>query len=686
MTVPEKIGRYEIKGELGRGGFATVYHGYDPRFEREVAIKFLPPELIHADPQFKVRFEREAKIIAQLEHPAIVPVYDVGEENKQPYFVMRYMGGGSLSESIKNRVFSLEEAVRILEQIAPGMDEAHASGIVHRDLKPGNILFTTKGVPLISDFGIAKFTQGEAGNVTGSAIIGTPAYMAPEQASGESVDGRTDIYALGVILYEMLTGKQPYQADTPLGVAIKHITEPVPRILEANPKLPEWMEKVIATAMAKDKDDRFSTAVEMVETIKAFMRGEAVPENKKGQSTLKVSPYNKTAVVRKKSRTPVAAMVLVGLFLTALLAGGGFFLFRNMSAPEVEATIPAAFTVPAPTDTSSPAGTPTESVVVPEDATAVPTEPAAPRFPVVGGADKIAFLRNNDIWMMNVDGSDPQQLTTDGVAKFNLQWLNDGKSLLYMTGRTVKTVNIETLREEVVFSFLSAEYFESFHVSPDGTQAALALNRELYVIPFDLQALAGVSRKSHLLALEGCIFTDELLVKGALWSDDGSKLALKISLPSGGIRVDAVRMVDIAECDPEKIVKLDEFPIGRFEFKNEIVSYDWDGDLRFFINSNERNAGFGDLVLYNSFTRKFEKPALFNGNCCYRDATFSPDGSYVLFAFQDIRLGTESPILFYYIPSDSLDTNRELIPLPLPDGFFTRRNDAPMPALRPAQP
>ena len=184
MTAPEKIGRYEIKGELGRGGFATVYHGYDPRFEREVAIKFLPPELIHADPQFKVRFEREAKIIAQLEHPAIVPVYDVGEENNQPYFVMRYMGGGSLSESIKSQVFSLEEAVRILEQIAPGMDEAHASGIVHRDLKPGNILFTTKGVPLISDFGIAKFTQGEGGSVTGSAIIGTPAYMAPEQASG----------------------------------------------------------------------------------------------------------------------------------------------------------------------------------------------------------------------------------------------------------------------------------------------------------------------------------------------------------------------------------------------------------------------------------------------------------------------------------------------------------------------
>ena len=479
----------------------------------------------------------------------------------------------------------------------------------------------------------------------------------------------------------MLTGKQPYQADTPLGVAIKHITEPVPRILEANPKLPEWMEKVIATAKAKDKDDRFSTAVEMVQTIKAFMRGEAVPENKKGPATLKVSPYNKTAVVRKKRRSPVAALALGGLFLTALLAGGGFFLFRNMSAPEVEATPPPTFTVPAPTDAPAPAGTPTESVVVLEDATTVPTEPAAPPAATMRTFPSIASL-----WCP-VRCLSPAALGLDAMTPEGaFQHVELGKTLLYMSGRTVKTVDIETLREEVVFSFLSAEYFESFHVSPDGTQAALALNRELYIIPFDQQALAGISRKSQLLALEGCLFTDELLVKGTRWSDDGKKLALKISLPAGEIRADAIRVVDIEKCEAENLAKLDEFPIGRFSFSNEIVSFDWDGDLLFFINSGIRNAGFGDLVFYNSFTRKHEKPALFSGNCCYRDATFSPDGSYVLFAFQDIRLGTESPILLYYIPSDSLDTDRELTPLPLPEGFFTRRNDAPMPALRPSQP
>ncbi|MGH7809159.1 MAG: serine/threonine protein kinase, partial [Candidatus Binatia bacterium] len=271
---PEKIGRYEIKSELGRGGMATVYRGYDPRFEREVAVKVLPPELLHADPQFRLRFEREAKIIAQLEHSAIVPVYDVGEEAGQPYFVMRYMSGGSLSERIKAGVFSVEDATRLIEKVGPGLDEAHTKGIVHRDIKPSNILFDNKGTPYISDFGIAKLSQAQAGNVTGSAIIGTPAYMAPEQAQGDMVDGRADIYALGIILFEMLTGRQPYEADTPMAVALKHITDPVPQILTANPKLPPGMDMVIQKAMAKNRDERFNTSKEMTDGLHAVMRGD----------------------------------------------------------------------------------------------------------------------------------------------------------------------------------------------------------------------------------------------------------------------------------------------------------------------------------------------------------------------------------------------------------------------------
>ncbi|MBL8064065.1 MAG: serine/threonine-protein kinase [Anaerolineales bacterium] len=700
MAIPEKIGRYEIKSELGRGGFATVYRAYDPRFEREVAIKFMPPELVHADPQFRMRFEREEKIIAQLEHPAIVPVYDVGEENNQPYFVMRYMSGGSLSDLIKGKKITIEEAVRIIEQIAPGLDEAHSKGIIHRDLKPANILFTNRGVPLISDFGIAKFSQGEAGgNMTGSAIIGTPAYMAPEQASGDTIDGRADIYALGVILYEMVTGKQPYQADTPLGLAIKHITDPVPRILEANPSLPTWMEKVISTAMAKDPEERFSTAVELVETIKAFLRGET-PQVQKANETVRVSPFNKTAAVKtgqiqqpqpsseQKRRSPV--LVIAGVVLLLAVLGGGAFLFGGDMLQQLMVVSTPTITAipPNPTNTLLP-------IVIEVTATSLPTSTVEPTatvapssgLPIVGGADKLAFLRNNDLWVMNMDTTEPKQLTRDGVAKFNLQWLpGDGDNLIYMTGKTVKKVNIETGTEETIFNFLSAEYFEAFRVSPDGKQVAIAVNRELHVVPFDLEKLANADRKSELIDMDGCLFYNDLAIKDVRWSDDGTKLSIKYIANLNSKFADAIRIMDITRCNSLPPGRIDDFPAGKFSFANDIINFDWDGDLLFIFNSDVRNDGFGDLMFYNAATQKPEKVAPFENNCCYRDAAFSPDGTFVIFAFQDIRLGSGSPINLYLVTTDSLSQPRTLDPLPLPEGFFTKNGDKPMPVMRPVQP
>ena len=328
---PEKIGRYEIKSELGRGGMATVYRGYDPRFEREVAVKVLPPELLHSDPQFKLRFEREAKIIAQLEHSSIVPVYDVDTDGDQPYFVMRYMSGGSLSERIKAGVFTIEDATRILERVGPGLDEAHSKGIVHRDIKPSNILFDNRGTPYISDFGIAKLSQAQAGNVTGSAIIGTPAYMAPEQAQGDVVDGRADIYALGIILYEMVTGRQPYEADTPMAVALKHITDPVPLILNANPKLPPGMDMVIQKAMAKDRNERFASSKEMIDSLHAVMRGETT----KLQPVAAPKTIQGTAIQRPVGAEKKGFNALVVVIPVVAIAAitGGIFLFNSINRP-----------------------------------------------------------------------------------------------------------------------------------------------------------------------------------------------------------------------------------------------------------------------------------------------------------------------------------------------------------------
>jgi serine/threonine protein kinase len=251
---------------------ATVYRAFDPRFKREVAIKVLPSQFLH-DTQFKARFEREAETLASLEITGVVPVYDFGEENGQPFLVMRYLFGGSLADRLKSGPLPLPEAIKILEQVGAALDKAHAQEIVHRDIKPGNILFDNEGEAFIADFGIVKLTQ-ESAQLTGSVLIGTPAYMSPEQARGErNIDGRTDIYALGVVLFEMLSGALPYAADTPMGMAMRHITDPIPDITLHNPHLPHALKTIISKALAKIPAERFQTATEMARALAAVASG-----------------------------------------------------------------------------------------------------------------------------------------------------------------------------------------------------------------------------------------------------------------------------------------------------------------------------------------------------------------------------------------------------------------------------
>lgn len=705
MTMqPEKIGIYEVKSELGRGGMATVYRAYDPRFEREVAVKVLPQELLHSDPQFRLRFEREAKIIAQLEHSAIVPVYDVGESEGQPYFVMRYMNGGSLSERIKAGVFTIEEAIQILGAIAPALDEAHSKGIVHRDIKPSNILFDKRGNPYISDFGIAKLSQAQAGNVTGSAIIGTPAYMAPEQAQGNEVDGRADIYALGIILFEMLTGKQPYEADTPMAVAIKHITDPVPQIRQTNPKLPEGMEIIIQKAMAKNKNDRFSSAVEMTNALREVARNITTKLQAAPVLASSTPPSAPTVKADAKALPPKRAFnvlfVIVPVVVVAALAGG-FFLFNGTRTPSAtQASINTATSAPRATETLSSVSettvvpvaiesTSTETVVPPtETATLTPT----PSIPVGGGADKIAFVANSDIWIANLDGSELNQLTNDGGAKNDLQWLPDGETLIFISGLTVKSVNIETDVLDNVVNFPSASSLNAFRVSHDGKQAMIAVNNEIFVVPFDIETMKGVSKKSDLLALDHCIIPEgrtrsALIVKEARWASDDQLVAWLYKGPTG---TDLVSILNIQDCTPATIDILDTFPANRFDppgFQGGLMlDFDWDGSSQFIFHTARRNNGWGELHIYNWETHRatlMVNPV--EKRCCYRDARWSPDGTYLLFAFQDEGLADAAQTFLYYVPFGDIAAGANLTPISLPEGFFRNPREAPQPALRPAQ-
>ncbi|MFC1854163.1 serine/threonine protein kinase, partial [candidate division CSSED10-310 bacterium] len=260
------FGRYEIKAEIGRGGMATVYQAFDPRFQRDVALKVLPLEFMH-DPSFQDRFIREAQVIASIEHPAIVPVYDFGEQNGQPYLVMRYMPGGSLKKRLEHGPFNMYEIVNIFSRLTPAIDEMHSQGIIHRDLKPDNILFDKQDNPAISDFGLVKLTEASSA-LTGTKIIGTPAYMSPEQAYGDQeLDARSDIYSLGVILFEMLTGTCPFHADTPIRTAMKHIHDPIPPILNVRSDLPPKVEPLMNKVLAKKPDARYSTSGELTRDL-----------------------------------------------------------------------------------------------------------------------------------------------------------------------------------------------------------------------------------------------------------------------------------------------------------------------------------------------------------------------------------------------------------------------------------
>ena len=391
----KQFGSYRVVGPLGEGGMAAVYKAYQASMDRFVALKVLP-QYFARDPEFVGRFAQEARMLAKLQHLHILPVFDYGETDGYTYIVMPLVETGTLSSLIKGEPLPLSQIQQIISQVGSALSYAHSQGVVHRDVKPSNVLVDRQGNCLLTDFGIAKMVEGTMAFTQTGAIIGTPAYMSPEQILGEKLDGRSDIYSMGVVLYEMATGRPPFQAETPPAIFVKHLNDPLPPPHVYNPNIPEGVERVILKALSKGREDRFETMDEMVDALTRGIADKVPPTPTRRPDVKPELPLDPTrwadteaAVpsmkdrstkdrpVRKKRRIPIwgwglmGCLALMGLVVAmgvALLVFGGLAGDDEVAAPTI--TVSATETVadsasePATEEapTSPPEGSPGEAI------------------------------------------------------------------------------------------------------------------------------------------------------------------------------------------------------------------------------------------------------------------------------------------------------------------------------------
>ncbi len=367
------LGSYAILDAIGQGGMATVYRAQDTRDQRVVAVKVLSP-YVAADPKFRGRFDREVDLLRRLNHPHIVPILAFGEADGFHYIVMPYLSGGTLHERLRMGPLLPLEGGRIVDQISSALDFAHQQGIVHRDVKPSNILLDENGRAMLTDFGFAH-VPWESASLTGSLLIGTPAYMSPEQCRGEDVSPESDQYSFGVVLYQLCTGRLPYEADTPMGVVIKQASQPLPSPRLANPNLPVAVEDVLIRVLSKEPAGRFESVAALNQAFQAALKGSLDPSGTYRRRQLRAEQPTETlprSVVMRAwaretaRRTRRVAPVLAAVFLLGcpaaawgfgmfppLLNGTTVALADGQSSADFRATIDALSTQNAPAEGTS---------------------------------------------------------------------------------------------------------------------------------------------------------------------------------------------------------------------------------------------------------------------------------------------------------------------------------------------
>ncbi len=520
--IGQVLGNYRLVEQIGMGGMATVYKAYDPDTDRYVAIKVLPPQFSE-DPTFRQRFEQEAKAIARLEHIHILPIFAYGEQEGIAYMAMRYLPTGTLTDRIKQGPLPLDAAARILAQLADALDYAHSHNILHRDVKPSNVLLDERNNAILTDFGIAKMVEATL-DLTGGGILGTPAYMSPEQCRGsKELTPASDIYSLGIVLYEMVTGRTPFQAETPIALIHKQLNEPLPIPRQLRPDLPEAAQQVIFKALAKEPESRYETCEAMAQAFnRAVAQAEAAPPAEDKDMTLISAParvQEPTAAQvagetvgppPRRRRVPLWAWGLVGLLVLACGLGTLFALNRIRAGREAR----LGQAVPPVGEAGSPI-VPAGSEVMPCEWTGHGSglcvylpgweeeEAPLPIFEEAGlepdglvswspDGRRIAFAgadpageEGTALYTLNTDGSDLAPLPQVGENDVNPAWSPDGEWLVFHSDCDLAVMRADGSDAEIIWDSPGEECTWWPQWSPDSSRVVVS------VMPLGVEGLSS---------------------------------------------------------------------------------------------------------------------------------------------------------------------------------------------------
>ncbi|GAB4526046.1 MAG: hypothetical protein Fur0018_11100 [Anaerolineales bacterium] len=648
-----QVGNYEIEAPLPHSGVAMAFRGRRSGGE-EVVIKVYPP-FLRVD---QGQAQRLSEVLALFGSPVFVPIYDVGVWQGHFYTVSRWMPGGSLEDMLRQQGRLQEkQAMQYLYRLTFGLNGLHALGYLHGNIKPANILFDEDGQPCLADLSLGRCVHLSP-EASLSVRLEDPRYASPEQVWGwQRVNARSDVYSLGVLYFTMLTGAPPAGTVRDAQTVLSAARQQVVPIRQTAPQLSAPSARMLDRMLARDPTLRFSSLDGVLTHLEATLPGEKVMTIRARSESATLSSAQLSTLRPRTTKesadrgAPRWQAVALGLLVVVALVLGTLaalwqsgvplsVLFGRQSSPSpavtalaVQILSPTVTPPPlAPTVTATQAATafaarPTaQTSATPEPvAQAVSTPALEPTVPVLGVADKIAFLAQNDIWIANVDGSDVQRLTTDENPKADLSWSADGTELFYVQKGVGYALNIHTGKTRRAF------------------------------------APAAASR---------CTLRIGRLTRYSL---DGRFAATVVQVSGHGRKEDVVQVYTFDEnCTPDLI---DSFPGDRFTMRGYsgagdlavIEDYAWDRRDTFILYGNVLHNG-GDMVMYNLQTHKAREINPIEGRCCYRDVHFSPDGSYIGFVFQDVRY--TNPAEVYFVPLAILDSGARLQPLPFPSYFF----------------